>query len=229
MEIIYHGHSTVQITHEGTSFIIDPFLTHNPIAKTKVEDVKVQYILLTHGHSDHIGDALEIAKQNDATIIATFELATYFAWQGAKVHAMNTGGSHPFDFGRVKFTQAFHSSRMTFDNEQKITYLGMPCGLILTIGDKTIYHSGDTALFGDMKIIGELSPVDLAFLPIGDNYTMGPEDAAIAAEWVKAKKVVPIHYNTFPLIQQDPVAFSERLGKKGIEGIIMEPSSNLFI
>ncbi|RXT04804.1 metal-dependent hydrolase [Ammoniphilus sp. CFH 90114] len=223
MEILFHGHSTVQITRLGKSLIIDPFITNNPLAKTKAADVKVDYILLTHGHSDHMDDVLTIAKANNATVIATHELATYFSWQGIEVHGMNTGGSRTFDFGKVKFTQAFHSSGLTFADEQKIIYAGMPCGLLLTIDNKVIYHAGDTGLFGDMKILGELNCIDLAFLPIGDNFTMGPEDALIAAEWIRAKKVVPIHYNTFGLIKQDGHAFVEKLRAKGLDGLVAEP------
>ncbi len=227
MDILFHGHSTVQITSNGKSLIIDPFITHNPLAKTKAEDVKVDYILLTHGHGDHIGDALTIAKNNDATIIATHELATFFSWQGAKVHSMNTGGSKAFDFFKVKFTQAFHSSGYTSDDEQKIVYLGMPCGILLTMEGKTLYHAGDTALFGDMKLLGELNAIDIAFLPIGDNFTMGPDDAVIAAGWIQAKNTIPIHYNTFGLIEQDGHAFIEELRKKGLQGAVVEPGETI--
>jgi L-ascorbate metabolism protein UlaG (beta-lactamase superfamily) len=229
MEITFHGHSTVQISTNGTSLIIDPFLTHNPLAKAKAEDIKVDYVLLTHGHSDHTGDALQIAKQNDATLVGTFELATYFSWQGVKIHPMNTGGGWNFDFGRVKLTPAFHSSGLTFDDENKIIYLGMPCGILLTIEGKTIYHAGDTALFSDMKLIGELHNIDLAFLPIGDNFTMGPDEAMLAAEWLKAKKVVPIHYNTFGFIKQDGDAFAARLKQKGIEGMAVKPGDGFTL
>lgn len=229
MEIHYYGHSTVQINHQGSSIIIDPFITNNPAANANVDDIKVQYILLTHGHGDHVDDVVRIAKNNDATVIATFELATYFSWQGVKVHTMNTGGSRMFDFGRVKLTQAFHSSGLVLDDEKKIVYMGMPNGLLLSIGGKTIYHAGDTSLFGDMKTLGELYQIDLAFLPIGDNFTMGPEDALIAARWIKAKKVVPIHYNTFDLIKQDGHAFVAELKQKGMDGQVVEPGETFSL
>jgi L-ascorbate metabolism protein UlaG (beta-lactamase superfamily) len=218
LEIQYHGHSCVQLTSEGHSVIIDPFISGNPQAATRVADIKVQYILLTHGHQDHILDAVELSKQNDATIVATYELATYLSWQGAKGMGMNLGGSVSLPFGKVKMTHAFHSSSMILDDRKEIVYLGMPGGFIVNIGGKTIYHAGDTGLFGDMKLIGERHPIDIAFLPIGDFFTMGPDDAVTAAEWLNAKFVVPIHYNTFPPIQQDGEAFVARLAEKNIEG-----------
>src|SRR5699024_8166196 len=137
-----------------------------------------------------------------AKIVAINELAVYLSNKGFDAHGMNIGGGYQFDFGHVKYTQAFHSSSMDTENGIPI-YTGMPAGILLTIDDKTIYHVGDTALFSDLKLIGERHDIDLAFLPIGDNFTMGPEDALLAADWIKAKTVVPVHYNTFPVIKQD--------------------------
>ncbi|GAB7388655.1 metal-dependent hydrolase [Bacillaceae bacterium] len=228
MKIVYHGHSCVEVRTEKARLLIDPFLSGNPRAKVKPEEIRADYVLLTHGHQDHVADALAIAKQNDATIIATYELATYYSWQGAKTHPMNLGGARSFSFGKVKMTQAFHSSALTFDDERKIVYLGMPGGFLIEAEGKTLYHAGDTGLFGDMKLIGERNKIDVAFLPIGDNFTMGPDDALVAAEWLKAKKVVPIHYNTFPVIEQDAAAFVDRLRQeKGIEGILLEIGGEL--
>ncbi|MBN6187996.1 metal-dependent hydrolase [Aneurinibacillus sp. BA2021] len=229
MKITYHGHSCVQVSHRGKSLIIDPFLTGNSLAKAKPEEIEVQYVLLTHGHGDHIGDALAIAKRNDATVVATHELATYLGWQGVKTHAMNLGGAHAFDFGSVKMTQAFHSSSIVLDDEQKIVYAGMPGGFLVTIEGKTLYHLGDTGLFGDLKMIGERHSIDVAFVPIGDNFTMGPEDALQASEWVGAKLTVPIHYNTFPVIQQDAAAFVRQLEEKGLAGRVMNAGDELEI
>lgn len=229
MKITWHGQSCFEIEHEGRRLIIDPFLSGNPLAKKSPEDVEVDYILLTHGHNDHVGDALPIAKRTGATVIAPNELAVYMGWQGAKNHPMHIGGSHQFDFGRVKLTQAFHGSGYQPDGKEEFLYMGMPAGLLLTLGETTLYHAGDTSLFGDMKLIGELEDVELAMLPIGDNFTMGPDDALLAAQWVGAKQVIPMHYNTFPLIEQDAHAFVEKLEEKGIQGHVLESGESLIL
>ncbi len=205
------------IETKKTKVIIDPFITGNSQTDLVAKDVSIDVILLTHGHNDHVGDTVELAKRNDALVVAPFELATYLGWQGVKTHPMHIGGSYVFEFGIVKLTQAFHGSSFTVEEEQKIIYTGMPAGILFTAEGKTVFHAGDTALFSDMKLIGERNTIDVAFLPIGDNFTMGPEDATIAAEWLQAKRVVPVHYNTFPVIEQDPVEFAENLsGKKGV-------------
>ncbi|MED1917373.1 metal-dependent hydrolase [Brevibacillus sp. DP1.3A] len=227
LDIRFHGHSSVQVTSEGHSIMIDPFISGSPVAATKLEDISVQYILLTHGHQDHILDAVELAKKNDATIVATHELATYLSWQGVKTISMNLGGSVQLPFGKVKMTQAFHSSGVVLDDEKQIVYMGMPGGFVIELGGKTIYHAGDTGLFGDMKLIGERHNIDLAFLPIGDVFTMGPEDALVAAEWVQADFVVPIHYDTFPPIKQDGEAFVAELAEKDIRGKALKPGETL--
>ena len=227
MKITYHGQSCVIVEHEGFRVIIDPFLSANPNAAIRVEDVKVQYVLLTHGHGDHILDAEPIAKANNATIIAADELTVYFASKGLNVHPMNIGGAHNFEFGRVKVTPALHSSSV--DVEGTPQYAGMPSGILLTLGGKTIYHAGDTALFSDMKLIGDMHSVDVALLPIGDNFTMGPEDAAVAATWIHAKVTVPIHYNTFPLIAQDGQAFVEDVKKRGLDAKVLALGESLCV
>lgn len=229
MKITWQGQSCFEIEHEGTRLIIDPFLSENPKAEKAPEDVEVDYILLTHGHNDHVGDTLPIAKRTGATVIAPNELAVYLGWHGADIHPMNIGGSFKFDFGRVKLTQAFHGSSYQPEGKEEFIYLGMPAGLLLTLGDKTLYHAGDTSLFGDMKLIGELEDVELAMLPIGDNFTMGPDEAVLAAEWVGAKRVIPMHYNTFPLIEQDPHAFVQQLREKGIKGHALEIGESLIL
>lgn len=206
MQITYHGHSVVKIVTGGKTILIDPFINGNGLTDLKVENEAPDVILLTHGHNDHVGDTLELAKKKNALVVAPNELADYLGWQGANVHNMHIGGAHQFDFGKVKYTLAFHGSSFVTEDQQ-IIYTGMPGGILFTAEGKTIYHAGDTALFGDMKLIGERHSIDVAFLPIGDNFTMGPEDAAYAAELLNPKVVVPIHYNTFPPIQQNPNDF----------------------
>lgn len=208
MYVSFHGHSVVKIKTGDFTILIDPFISGNGLTDLIAENEKPNVILLTHGHNDHVGDTVAIAKANDSLVIAPFELAEYLEWQGVRTHGMHIGGAYQFEFGKVKFTQAFHgSSYVTEKNE--IIYTGMPAGILFSAEGKTIYHAGDTALFGDMKLIGERHPIDLAFLPIGDNFTMGIEDAAYAVELLNPQAVVPIHYNTFPPIKQDPNDFKE--------------------
>lgn len=206
MQISYHGHSVVKIQTNAHTILIDPFITGNGQTDLVASEEKVDIILLTHGHNDHFGDTVELAKRNGATVIATFELANYIESFGISVHAMGIGGAYDFEFGRVKFTQAFHSSSYTTESGE-VVYGGMPAGVLLTLQGKTIYHAGDTSLFGDMNLIGDRNDIDVAFLPIGDNFTMGPEDAAYAVQLLKPQIVVPVHYNTFPPIKQDPQIF----------------------
>jgi L-ascorbate metabolism protein UlaG (beta-lactamase superfamily) len=224
MKVSYHGHSVVKIQTDKHTIVIDPFINGNGQTDLKVEDLKVDVILLTHGHNDHVGDTIQLAKQNNALVVAPFELATYLGWKGLNVHPMHIGGSHKFEFGTVKLTQAFHGSSYE-EEDQKIIYTGMPAGILFKKEGKTVYHAGDTGLFSDMKLLGEFEDIDLAFLPIGDNFTMGPEDAAIAAKWIKAKTVVPMHYNTFPVIEQDPKDFVSRLSGKN--GKVMEAGESI--
>lgn len=205
------GHSCVSLTDGKHNLIIDPFLTGNDQAAAKPEDIKVDYVLLTHGHSDHVGDCLDIAKRNRATVIATYELANICAKEGCEIHPMHIGGAYTFDFGRVKMTIAHHGGGYGPDAGQ---YAGPPVGLLVTIDGKTLFHAGDTGLFSDMKLIGEMNSIDLAFLPIGDNFTMGIADAVKAVEFLSPKAVVPMHYNTFPVIEVDPEQFKTRVGER---------------
>lgn len=219
MEISYHGHSIVKIKTGGKVILIDPYITGNDLTDLVVATEKPDVILLTHGHNDHVGDTVEIAKASDALVVAPNELAVWLGWQGLKTHGMNIGGAHEFDFGTVKFTKAFHSSSYTTDDQQLI-YMGMPAGILFTAEGKTIYHAGDTSLFGDMELIGKRHNIDIAFLPIGDNFTMGPEDAAYAVELLSPKLTVPVHYNTFPPIVQDPEDFKKLV--KDHEVLVMD-------
>ncbi len=207
MKIRFIGHSCFILEAAGRSIIIDPFIKGNPSTKIRPEDVKVDAILVTHGHSDHLGDAVEISKRNKAPVIGTFELVNHCISKGATGHQMHIGGGHAFAFGHVKLTIAHHGS--SGEGIQP----GAPCGFIIKMDGKTVYHAGDTGLFSDMSLIGETNHVDLALLPIGDNFTMGIEDAIRAAEMLHPKMVIPMHYDTFDLIRQDP-----ELLRKGLEG-----------
>ncbi len=214
MKVTYLGHSCLLAEENGKRVIIDPFLSGNPGSGVSPESLKVDAVVLTHGHDDHFGDTLQIAKANQCPVIAVFELAVFCQSKGVDAHAMNIGGKYDFGGFSVKYTPAFHGSSVR-DGEQ-LLYAGQPAGVLLTMGGKTIYHAGDTCLFGDMKLIGEMHRIDAAALPIGDNFTMGPEEAAFAAEWTGAKRVIPLHYNTFPVIEQDPAYFSSLLKQRGI-------------
>lgn len=222
MQISFHGHSVVKIVTNGTTILIDPFINGNGQTDLKVENEKPDVILLTHGHNDHVGDTVELAKKHDALVVAPNELADYLGWQGCRVHNMHIGGARQFEFGKVKFTQAFHGSSYVTENNE-IIYMGMPAGILFTAEGKTIYHAGDTALFGDMELIGKRHPIDIAFLPIGDNFTMGPEDAAYAVSLLKPKIVVPVHYNTFPPIEQDPADFAKLVEDAEVQ--VLKPGS----
>jgi len=208
VKLTYLGHSCFTLEDEKHKIIFDPFISGNPLAKISPEDIKVEAILLSHGHGDHLGDALAIAKKNDALIIAPFELAMYCQKKGASVHPMHIGGSREFNFGRVKLTIAHHGSAVV---DEEITYTGNPCGFVVNFAGKIIYHSGDTGLFLDMKLIGEMNKLDLALIPIGDNFTMGIEDAVKATEFLNPKMVIPMHFDTFEVIKQNPEVFANRL------------------
>lgn len=227
MKLTFLGHSSVLLETAGGRILVDPFLTGNPVAIHKAEEIECEFIALTHAHEDHFGDTLEIAKRNSATVIATAELAAYCAANGCKAHGMNLGGGFQFAFGRLELTVAWHSSSLAMDGGQNFRYLGNPAGLYFQIEGKRIYHAGDTALFSDMKLIGDKGPLDLALLPIGDNFTMGVEDAVTALEWLQPKKAIPIHYNTFPPIQASPEAFKNGGKRHGVDVHILQPGDSL--
>lgn len=218
MKITYHGHSCVQIEVNGKSLIIDPFISGNSAAVTKVEDIKTDAVLLTHAHMDHILDALPIAEQNQAVVVANVELAGHLGGKGAKkTIGMNIGGTVDLGFAKATMIHAFHTSSITLEDGQRI-YGGTPAGFIIEADGHTVLHAGDTGLFGDLKMFGELYEIDLAILPIGGHFTMGPEHALIAAKWLGARQVLPVHYNTFPPIRQDAGAFVQALEEAGIRG-----------
>lgn len=225
--LTFLGHAAFKLDLSEAGLVIDPFLTGNPLAGTKAEEVKVDYVLLTHGHPDHLGDGIEIAKRNGATIIAPFELATYCEQQGAKAHPMHIGGAFDFPFGRVKLTIAHHGSG--YPTERGIIYMGNPCGFLITADGKTVYHAGDTGLFYDMKLIGEMNKIDAALLPIGGNFTMDADDAARAAEFLGAKMSIPMHYDTFDLIKADPAAFAAKLERKGMKAKVLDVGESVTV
>jgi L-ascorbate metabolism protein UlaG (beta-lactamase superfamily) len=214
LSITFLGHSGFVLDDGTHRLAIDPFLTGNPRAVHAPEELDVTHIALTHGHADHVGDTVAIAKRTGATVIGAFEIANFMGEQGvAETIGGNPGGSVPLAFGSVSFTHAFHSS--SYEGR----YMGMPCGLVVEMGGVTLYHAGDTGLFSDMKLIGEIYSPDIAALPIGDLFTMGPALASRAAEWVGAKTAIPVHYKTFPPLAQSSAGFDP----KGVTVKEMEP------
>lgn len=226
MKVKFHGHACFELNDGKTDILIDPWLTGNPLAVEKAENLKPDYILITHGHGDHLGDAVSIAKANDSTIIAPFELASYCSMQGApKIHPMHIGGDYGFGFGRLKLTLALHGS--AYVDDKSITYTGNPCGFLIETGGKKIYHAGDTGLFGDMKLIGD-EVLDLALLPIGGNFVMGIDDAVKAVELLRPRLVVPMHYNTFDVIKQDPDEFKQKVEGKNLAPVrVLNPGQEI--
>lgn len=207
MKVIWHGHAVLEfITADQTDILIDPFISANPATDLKLTDCHPDYILLTHAHYDHLGDTLALAQKNQATVIAIAELAGYLAKQGLQTVGLNYGGSYPTSFGSVKLVLAWHTSSLQQANGSLLP-LGNAAGFELKIDGKVIYDAGDTGLFSDMKLINYGQGVDLACLPIGDHFTMGPKDALLAAKFVKAAKVLPMHYNTFSTIRQNVTEF----------------------
>lgn len=218
MKLRYFSHSSFQITtSNGKKIVIDPFLDDNPTSPVKSDEVDADFIILTHAHGDHVGDAFKIAERCKPLFICVNELAEYVKSKGYEAHNMHIGGGYDFEFGRVKFTIAHHGSQTPEGG-----YAGEPAGVIFTIEGKNIYHTGDTGLFLDMKLIGELTSIDYMMLPIGDNFTMGIDDAVKAVEFVNPNKAIPMHYNTFPVIKADPNELKKKVEEIGKDCVVME-------
>ncbi len=222
-KLTWYGHAAFLLETGQYKIHFDPFIMGNPLSPVKPEEISATHILVSHGHGDHLGDTVAIAKRTKATVIGPYELAGYCASKGCNVHEMHIGGGHNFPFGRVKLTIAHHGSGDEVDG--KMLYLGNPCGFVVTVEGKNIYHAGDTGLFMDMQLIGQMHPLEVALLPIGDKFTMGPEDAHKAVEFLRPKTVVPMHYSTWDIIKQDPKAFASRL--KGSKVVVLDPGKSL--
>jgi L-ascorbate metabolism protein UlaG (beta-lactamase superfamily) len=223
LKITWYGHACFLIQTHTAKLLVDPFLSGNPMAPVQADHVKADYILVSHGHGDHLGDTIEIAKRTGATVISNFEIQNWLVSQGIQnVHPQHIGGGFDYPWGRVKLTIAHHGSSLPDGS-----YGGNPCGFLFYIQGKKIYHACDTGLFFDMKLIGE-EGIDLAILPIGDNFTMGPDDALRAVRLIGPRQVVPIHYDTFDIIKQDPHIWAANVEKQtSAKATVMKPGDVL--
>uniref|UniRef100_A0A7C4KYL2 UPF0173 metal-dependent hydrolase ENT17_02755 n=1 Tax=Bellilinea caldifistulae TaxID=360411 RepID=A0A7C4KYL2_9CHLR len=225
LKITWFGHAALGLETGGYRLLVDPFLSGNPAATTSPESVSADFVLITHGHGDHVGDAVQIAKRSNAMVISNFEICNWIAKQGVKTHAQHLGGGFRHPFGYLKLTLALHGSALPDGS-----YGGNPAGFLLTTNEgQKVYMAGDTGLFGDMRLIGE-EGIDLAVLPIGDNYTMGPADALRAVRLITPKHVLPIHYDTFPLIAQDVQRWAQQVEQEtGSKVHILKPGESLSL
>ncbi len=224
MEITYYGHSCFSVNVSGKTLLFDPFITENPLATSiDKKKIKADYILLSHGHGDHTGNAIELAEQTGATVIAAYELTTWLNKNGiTKTHAMNTGGHWIFDFGKVKCVNAVHSSSLPDG-----TYAGNPLGFLIEAPAGNFYYAGDTALHYDMKLIGDFKKIDFAFLPLGNNYTMGVDNAVIASDFIKCDHIIGMHYDSFETIKIDHADAKKKFELAGKELTLMKIGETL--
>ena len=219
----WYGHATLGLDTAGHKLLIDPFFSGNPAASASADEVEASYILVSHGHGDHVGDTVAIAARTGALVISNFEIANWFSKQGVeKVHGQHLGGGFKHPFGYLKLTLALHGSALPDGS-----YGGNPAGFLLTTNDgKKIYMAQDTGLFGDMSLIGD-EGIDLAILPIGDNFTMGPDDALRAVKLLRPKVVIPIHYNTWELIAQNPVSWADTVHEEtNAKVVVLKPGES---
>ena len=223
VSVTWYSHACLLIETDGTRLLVDPFFSGNPLAPVGAEAVEADFIFVSHGHGDHVGDTVAIAKRTGATVVANFEIVNWLAAQGIdNSHPQHIGGGFDYPWGRVKLTIAHHGSALPDGS-----YGGNPCGFLFTIQGKSIYHACDTGLFYDMKLIGEAG-IDLAVLPIGDNFTMGPDDGLRAVQLIQPKQVLPIHYDTFDVIKQDPAAWKVRVEREtGSRVALLKPGERL--
>ena len=222
-KLVYLGHSCFILTGDGDSLILDPYINGNPGAEGREpSSVSVDYVLVSHAHGDHLGDAVEICEHSNAVLVSTFEVGNFCRSQGVtRIHTGHIGGRVNFPFGYLRFTPALHGSGVAG---------GLACGFYLNFHQVGVYFAGDTGLFLDMELLARLEQIDYALLPIGDNYTMGPADALLAVEMLKPRIVVPMHYNTNELIAQDPYLFKTNVEARGLSKVeIMNPGQELAL
>ena len=225
IKVTWYSHATIGLEIGNYKILVDPYFTGNPAATTSADKVAADFILVTHGHFDHVGDVVTIAKRTGAMVVSNFEIAEWMDKQGVKkTHGQHIGGAHDHPFGNLKLTPTLHGSGLPDG-----TNGGNPAGFVITTKDgMKIYIVGDTGFFSDMKLIGQQG-IDLAFVPIGDNYTMGPEDAYKAVELIMPKQVIPVHYNTWELIAQDAEKWAERVRKLGVKVHVLKPGESVTI
>lgn len=226
MKFTYYGQSCFSIEVEGKHLLFDPFITGNPLAKAiDVNQIQADYILVSHGHSDHVGDLINIAKRTNATVVSAYEITCWCEAQGVKnVHPLNHGGKKEFEFGTVKFVPACHSSVLPDG-----TYGGTAGGFVITTSSQNFYYSGDTSLTMDMQLIPRYAKLAIAILPIGDNFTMGAEDAIIAAEFIQCKKIIGVHYDTFGYIEIDHEKTKQQFANAGLDLTLPEIGKTIIL
>lgn len=223
--VTWYSHSCLLIESGDARLLVDPFITGNPLAPVSVDQIEANFIFVSHGHADHVGDTVAIAKRTGATVVSNFEIHNWLSAQGVENgHPQHIGGGFDYAWGRVKLTIAHHGSALPDGS-----YGGNPCGFIFYVEGKKIYHACDTGLFYDMKLIGE-EGIDLAVLPIGDNFTMGPEDSLRAVKLIAPRRVLPIHYDTFDIIRQDPAAWKARVEKETAAAVdLLKPGESITL